>query len=107
MKAFRAGQEAKTFTDVLDSVKDAVSTGWMKTFQMIFGNYEEAADFWTDFTNTIINGIYPIQEFRNTMLETWKTSGRFLGGRMEVIYGLQNLADSLEIITEKTKKVRW
>ena len=103
-KGFLAAQEAKTFTDSVSAIKDVLSSGWSATYTNIFGNYEEAADFWTDFTNTIINGIYPIQEFRNTMLETWKTSGRFLGGRMEVIYGLRNLADSLEIITEKTKK---
>ena len=41
-KAFKAAQEAKTAADAINSVKDAVSTGWMNTFEIVFGNYEEA-----------------------------------------------------------------
>ena len=47
-KWFKAAQEAKTFTDVVDSIKDAASTGWMKTFEYIFGNYEQARLMWSD-----------------------------------------------------------
>lgn len=32
LKAFKAAQEAKTFEEAINSVKDAVSTGWMNTF---------------------------------------------------------------------------
>lgn len=51
LKSFRAAQEAKTFTDAINSVKDAVSTGWMVSFEQIFGDYEEARHFWTDVAN--------------------------------------------------------
>lgn len=48
LKAFKAGQEARTWGDVVDSVKDAVSTGWMKTFELVFGQADKAIEFWTD-----------------------------------------------------------
>lgn len=51
LKAFKASQEARTFEDVVDSVKDAASTAWMNTFELIFGNYEEATELWTNMAN--------------------------------------------------------
>lgn len=47
-KAFQAGQEAKSFTEAIDATKDAVSSGWMETFEIIFGNYEQAKVLWTE-----------------------------------------------------------
>lgn len=48
VKAFKAAQEAKSFSEVIDATKDAVSSGWMQTFDILFGNYEEAKIFWSD-----------------------------------------------------------
>lgn len=48
VKAFKAAQEAKSFREVIDATKDAVSSGWMQTFDILFGNYEEAKTFWSD-----------------------------------------------------------
>ena len=36
VKAFKAAQEAKSFSDAVDATKDAVSTGWLETFEIIF-----------------------------------------------------------------------
>lgn len=47
IQAAKAAQEAKTFGEVIDATKDAVSSGWMKTFELIFGNYEEAKGFFS------------------------------------------------------------
>ena len=47
-KAFQAAQEAKTFQEAIDATKDAVSTGWMNTFEKICGNDEEAKVVWTE-----------------------------------------------------------
>lgn len=48
VKAFKAAQEAKSFSEVIAATKDAVSSGWMQTFDILFGNYEEAKTFWSD-----------------------------------------------------------
>lgn len=50
-RAFKAGQVSKTLTDAIDATKDAVSTQWMKTFELIVGNLEQASDLWTEFTS--------------------------------------------------------
>lgn len=55
LKVFKAGQEARSWGDVIDSVKDAVSTGWMKTFELMFGNAKEAIAFWSDLAERFYN----------------------------------------------------
>lgn len=73
-KAFAAAQEAKTFKEAIDSVKDAVSTGWMNTFELIFGNYEEAKVLWTDLANSLWDVFASGGEKRNAMLKDALTS---------------------------------
>lgn len=68
-KAFRAAQEAKTFGEAIDATKDAVSTGWMKTFEIIFGNYEEARVRWTALANELWDIFASGAEARNELLE--------------------------------------
>lgn len=69
LNAAKAAQEAKSFTEAIDSTKDAVSSGWMRTFEIIFGNYEQAKELWTD----VANGLWDIFaggfEERNNLLE--------------------------------------
>lgn len=70
LKAFRSAQEAKTFSDAINAVKDAVSTGWMTSFEKIFGNYEEAKYFWTDVANDLWDVFASGGETRNDILDT-------------------------------------
>lgn len=86
LKAFESAQEARTFTDVLDSVKDAVSTGWMNTFELIFGNYEEAKALWTDLANELYDVFAAGAEERNALLKGWKEDG----GRTKLVESFWN-----------------
>lgn len=52
-KSFQSAQEAKTFAEAISATSDAVSTGWMKTFELIFGDYEEAKKLWTNLANIL------------------------------------------------------
>lgn len=77
LKAFRSAQEAKTLTDALNSVKDAVSTGWMNTAEKIFGGYDESRKLWTELANELYGVFAEGGNFRNQVLGLWKD----LGGR--------------------------
>jgi len=95
-KAFKAAQQAKTFTEAIDATKDAVSTGWMKTMEIIFGNIEEATVLWTDVANALWDVFASGAEARNEMLEGWKE----LGGRTALIESFANAFEALgKIIT--------
>lgn len=75
LKAFRAAQEARTFSDVIMSVKDAVSTGWMNTAEKIFGGYDEAKDTWTELANQLYDVFAEGGNFRNEVLGLWRDLG--------------------------------
>ena len=87
IKAFEAAQKARTWGDAVDSVKDAVSTGWMNTFEIIFGNAEEATKLWTDLANAMYDVFAGGAETRNEMLKGWKE----LGGRDDMLEGFWNM----------------
>lgn len=72
IKAFKAAQEARTFSDAINSVKDAVSTGWMTTAEMIFGSYDEAKEFWTQLANELYDVFAQSGNIRNEILAIWK-----------------------------------
>ena len=69
VKAFRAAQEAKTFGEAIDAVKDAVSTGWMNTFETLFGDYMEAKNLWTTLANDLWDIFASGGEARNALLK--------------------------------------
>ena len=67
--AFKAAQSAKTFSEAIGATKDAVSSGWMKTFELIFGNYEEAKQLWSDLAGGLWDVFASGAEKRNEILE--------------------------------------
>lgn len=91
LAAFHAAQQAKTFTEAIDAVKDAASTGWMKTYELIFGNLEEAIELFTNLANRLIDITDGISEWRNNLLQGW----RDLGGREDLIQGLTDTFEAL------------
>lgn len=90
-KAAKAAQEAKSFKEAIDATKDAVSSGWMKTFELIFGNYEEATALWTDLANALWEVFAAGASERNEMLEAWKEAG----GRTDLIQGVTDILSGL------------
>lgn len=69
LKAAKAGQQAKSFSEAIGSVKDAVSSGWMRTFEIIFGDYEQAKELWTDVSEGLWNIFAGGFGDRNNLLE--------------------------------------
>lgn len=68
LSAFRSAQEAKSFQEAIDATKDAVSSGWMTSFELIFGNYEQAKKLWTELANNMWDFFAGGAEKRNKIL---------------------------------------
>lgn len=96
MRAMQSGQEAKTFAEVLQSARVAVASGWGKTFEYIFGNYEEAKELFTDLSEVLYDTFAEGGNRRNAMLKAWYNAG----GRDELIEGFWNIYDSLYQVFE-------
>lgn len=105
-QAFKAAQEAKTFGDAINSVRDAVASGWMQSFEHIFGNYEEAKVLWTDLANTLWDMFASGGEGRNDLLSEWKELADDSGttGREYFVQGLFNALEALQTVIDNVKE---
>lgn len=101
-KAFAAAQEAISLQQAWDSLSDAVSTGWMRTFQYIFGNYEESKKLWTELANWLYDLFAESGNLRNEVLDEWHFTDS--GGYNDFIDGIFNMMDAVsslkELVTE-------
>lgn len=76
-ESYEAAQKCLTFTDVLGAWKDQISSGWMRSFTIIFGELSDAMNFFSDVCNRVGDGLNEIIGFRNRILEGWsKQKGR-------------------------------
>lgn len=102
VRAFLAAQEARTFKDAIDATKDAVSTGWMKTFEYIFGDVEQATELFSEFTEILYEVFAAGGESRNELLAAW--SKEEVGGRADLIQGLLDLLWGLVAVINNVKE---
>lgn len=93
-KAFAAAQDVKTFTQLMDTLKEAVGSGWANTWEILFGDFEEAKELWTGLSQVIGGFIYAQADARNEMLQGWKD----LGGRTKLIEALKNAFEGVQSV---------
>ena len=98
--AFSAGQEAKSLKDVMDAMKDAISTQWMESFEYVIGDLDEAKSFWTNIYEVMYDVFGVSGEIRNELLAGWKQ----LNGRNDFLMALQNIFNSLDSIVGPIKE---
>lgn len=93
-KAFAAAQNVKTFTQLMDTLKEAVGSGWANTWEILFGDFEEAKELWTGLSQVIGGFIDAQADARNEMLQGWKD----LGGRTKLIEALKNAFEGVQSV---------
>lgn len=85
--AVDAATKVKTITQLIGTVKEAMASGWAKTFEIIIGDFGEAKTLFTNINNVVGGFIQKQADARNKVLEDWKA----LGGRDDLLSGLENL----------------
>ena len=90
-KAFDSAQDVKTFSQLMDTLKEAAGSGWAQTFEILFGDLEEAKVLWTSVSQVVGGFIGQSSKARNDMLQGWKD----LGGRQALIESVQNAFSGL------------
>lgn len=96
VNAYLAAREARSFTDVINTLKDVVSTGWSTTFEHLFGKLEEAKDFFTQLAEgELADVVYKIGEYRNAILGFWNDGVGDTGGGAVFRQTILNVADAL------------
>ena len=83
-RAFKAAQEAKTFSEVVEATADAVSTKWLRIFENIFGNYQQAKKLWSDFAEDLYDVLAEPLNTLNEIMTRWN-KGFFADGPKNVL----------------------
>jgi tape measure domain-containing protein len=97
--ALEAATQVKTLSQLLDTTKEALGSGWADTWQIIFGDFGEAKTLFTGLSDTIGGFVKSSADARNKILEDWKD----LGGRTLLIDSLKSAFKSLGAVLAPIK----
>lgn len=70
-----AATKVKTFTQLIDTLKEAVQSGWTQSWEYIIGDFEEAKELWTEISDRLQTVIGQSAEARNALLQGGLQSG--------------------------------
>ncbi|GHV42717.1 hypothetical protein FACS189490_12280 [Clostridia bacterium] len=82
---------AKSLRELYDTLQEAAGSGWSKSFQIMFGDFEEAKELFTNIGNVVGGFIDRMSDARNEVLQFWHDNG----GRAAIIDGIANAFDGL------------
>ncbi len=98
--AGEAATKVKTFTQLIDTLKEALGSGWTTSWRLIIGDFEEAKELWTEVSDYFSDAINKSSEARNKMLEGWAEGG----GRTKMIESFKNAFNGLLNIIKPIKE---
>lgn len=76
-EAYKAAQRCVTLKDAIEAIKDMLSSGWMQSYEHVFGTLSEAMALFSGLCNKAEEALASFMEARNRILSGWK----FYGGR--------------------------
>lgn len=68
-KATEAATKVRTFTQLMDTLKESVQSGWARTWEILVGDYYKAEDLFTDISEAVGGFINKMSDARNSILE--------------------------------------
>ena len=95
-----AATKVKTFTQLIDTTKEALQSGWTQSWEIIIGDFEEAKSLFTEISDMFAPIIESSAEARNSVLE-----GAFGNGWDVVTRRLKEAGISVETFEEKIKSL--
>ena len=95
-----AATKVKTFTQLMDTLKEAAGSGWARSFQLILGDFEEAKEFFTNLSNYLGDIINSVSDARNNLLE-----GAFSSSWSNLTKQVEEAGVPLDDFTNKLREV--
>lgn len=96
-----AATKVKTFSQLIDTTKEALQSGWTQSWEYIIGDFEQAKELWTGISDVLNDYIGKSAEARNAALKGWNESEN---GRKAVLEGLANAFKALLSVMEPIKE---
>ena len=91
-----AATKVKSFSQLMETTSELLGSGWAQTWEILFGNIEEAKEFWTPISDAIGTFIQKSSDARNKFVKEWKD----LGGFDSLVKGLANTLKILQNVME-------
>lgn len=98
--ATNAATKVKTFSQLWDTLKESAQSGWSQTWEIIVGDFEEAKDTLTQFSEVIGEILEASAKARNEVLQGWKDAG----GRADLIESLFNVFEGIRSVVVPIKE---
>ena len=95
-----AATKVKTFSQLIDTLKEALGSGWTETWRTIIGGFEDARTMWTSVSKVLNDMITDSAEARNKVVKEWAN----LGGRTKLIESFSNIFKGLVSIVTPIKE---
>jgi tape measure domain-containing protein len=93
-----AATKVKTFTQLIDTLKEALGSGWTQTWRLIIGDFEDAKELWTNVSDFFSDIINKSAETRNKIVE------KALGSPFtKLVEKINSVTTATETVTEATK----
>ena len=67
-KASEAATQVKTFSKMMETLKETAQSGWAQTWELIVGDYAESKDLFTSISNVVGGWIDAMSKNRNTLI---------------------------------------
>lgn len=93
-RANASATQLKTYTQLMDNMADALKTGWIKSFELILGNLDQATELFTYLGDTIGGVLQSSSDARNKVLQEWSD----LGGRYVLFAALKNGIEDVRLV---------
>lgn len=96
--AGEAATKVKTFSQLIDTCKEALGSGWTTTWRLIFGDFEDARKLWTRVSDAIGGFINKFSDARNKVLDSALYNNfKSLGER------IKSVVEATETVTKVTE----
>lgn len=95
-----AATKVRTFSGLMSTLKESVTSGWTTSFETIFGDFNEATTLFTGVSDAIGGMLTKSGDARNKMLTQWKAAG----GRADLIEGIKNVWGSLIAVLRSVRQ---
>lgn len=94
--AVAAATEVKTVTQLIDTMKESVQSGWATSWEYIVGDKQQATETLTRIKDAFDAMLAPSTEARNNALKIWNE----LGGREAAIQGFVNIFSGIKTVVD-------
>ena len=98
--AVAATTEVISFTQLMDTLRESMQSGWTKSWMHVLGGYDAAKDMWTGVYKALDDIIQKSADARNKIIEDWAGAG----GRVAMINSFKNIFNALKNIIVPIKE---